>query len=135
MSTLNYTGQLVVTQCWCGVRHAVPSELYEMVERQHRDGKPQTNIYCPLGHSWGFAGTPEIEQVRAELQRSRQATKASRELLHAEERSHAATRGHLTRQKRRAAAGVCPCCHRTFKQLAQHMQTKHPDYIDTEVTP
>lgn len=27
----------------------------------------------------------------------------------------------------RAHAGVCPCCNRTFKQLAAHMKTKHPD--------
>lgn len=60
---------------------------------------------------------------------------ASRELLRHEERSHSTTRGHLTRERKkkeqletRAANGVCPCCHRTFKQLARHMKTKHPDF-------
>lgn len=25
-------------------------------------------------------------------------------------------------------AGMCPCCRRTFKQLAEHMKSKHPDF-------
>lgn len=28
----------------------------------------------------------------------------------------------------RANHGVCPCCKRTFSQLARHMKTKHPDF-------
>lgn len=27
----------------------------------------------------------------------------------------------------RIGAGICPCCNRTFSQLARHMQSKHPD--------
>ena len=46
----------------------------------------------------------------------------------AAERSAAAYKGHLTRVKRRVGNGVCPCCNRTFKNLADHMTTKHPDY-------
>jgi hypothetical protein len=26
------------------------------------------------------------------------------------------------------ANGVCPCCNRTFQNLARHMAGKHPDY-------
>jgi hypothetical protein len=46
-----------------------------------------------------------------------------------ERKSHAATKGHLTRTKKRAASGVCPCCRRSFKQLRRHMQNKHPVYL------
>ena len=55
-------------------------------------------------------------------------------LLDTEERSHAATRGHLTRAKKqvhRAEHGVCPHCNRSFQNLARHMQTKH----EREVVP
>jgi hypothetical protein len=131
MSTLTYTGRLVVTTCWCGIRHAVPQELYEMVERQHRDGRKQRDIYCPLGHAWQFSGESEAVVLRRQLAQSQRATQASRDLLRQEERSHSATRGHLTRQKKRIAAGVCPCCHRSFKQLARHMETKHPEYRES----
>lgn len=31
--------------------------------------------------------------------------------------------------RNRAAAGVCPCCNRTFEQLGRHMTTKHPEYV------
>lgn len=126
---LTYTGTLTVTQCWCGVRHAVPTELYEMVERQHCDGREQTNIYCPLGHAWSFAGEGEAADLRRRLESEQKRLKATRDLLRAEERSHTATRGHLTRQKKRVANGVCPCCNRTFKQLARHMKSKHPEFV------
>jgi hypothetical protein len=73
------------------------------------------------------------------LERERKRVIATQELLRAEERSHAATRGVVTRKKNeakklreRARAGVCPCCHRTFKQLAAHMANKHPDYAEQE---
>lgn len=126
---LSYTGQLVVTTCWCGIRHAVPEELYDLVHRQHEDGRAQRSIYCPLGHPWTFAGESRTAQLERELASTRRSRAAAHDLLRAEERSHAATRGHLTRAKRRTAAGVCPCCHRTVKQLADHMATKHPEYV------
>ena len=31
------------------------------------------------------------------------------------------------RLNRRAKAGVCSKCHRTFKQLSRHMKSKHED--------
>jgi hypothetical protein len=34
----------------------------------------------------------------------------------------------MTRIKKRVAAGVCPCCNRSFKDLARHMAGQHPDY-------
>ena len=130
MSTLTYSGQLVTTNCWCGIHYAVPSEFYNMIERQHRDGKTQTKIYCPLGHTWEFSGKGEAEKLREQLERERSRTQATRDLLKHEERSHAATRGHLTRTKKRVAAGVCPCCNRTFQQLSRHMKNKHPEYAE-----
>ena len=79
--------------------------------------------------------TTENAKLRAMLEKAKEhADHLERRLvmeknrLKAEERSHSATRGHVTRQKKRAAAGVCPCCNRTFKQLARHMERKHPNY-------
>lgn len=39
------------------------------------------------------------------------------------------------RLRRRTAAGVCPCCNRSFVQLARHMKTKHPDHVEKPPTP
>jgi hypothetical protein len=129
VATLTYTGQLVTTVCWCGIAHAVPRELYDHVKQQHTDGDRQTGIYCPLGHNWIFSGEGEAEKLAKQLERERKRLAATRDLLTHEERSHAATRGHLTRTKKRVAHGVCPCCNRTFKQLAAHMKNKHPEFV------
>jgi hypothetical protein len=118
--TMNYTETLVVTHCWCGIALAIPSNLHRVAhdEKGH-------SVYCPLGHPFTYGNSYE-ERLAAERRRH----EATRDLLRAEENSHKATRGHLTRQKKRVAAGVCPCCHRTFKQLARHMRSKHPDYVE-----
>jgi hypothetical protein len=34
-----------------------------------------------------------------------------------------------TRIRNRIAAGVCPCCTRTFKNVARHIKDKHPTYV------
>ena len=33
-----------------------------------------------------------------------------------------------TKAKKRSIAGTCPCCHRTFRQMALHMRNKHPEF-------
>ena len=116
--TLTYNETLVVTHCWCGIALAIPSNLHRVA---NDEGK---GVYCPLGHSFTYGDT-----YAQQLERERKRHRATKDLLHAEERSHSATRGHVTRAKKRSAAGVCPCCHRSFKQLRKHMNVKHPEYV------
>jgi hypothetical protein len=117
VATLTYSGELTVVTCWCGVHLAIPASLYAEARRTRH------TVYCPLGHAFSYSDSTAERLRRAEAREQ-----ATRELLQAEERSHAATRGHLTRHRKRAAAGVCPCCHRTFQQLARHMANKHPGF-------
>lgn len=126
---MTYSGTLTTVTCWCGMRHAVPTELREHQQRQHQDGRPQDSIYCPLGHRYVIAGKGEAEVLRQQLATARRSRDATRDLLDHEQRSHAATRGHLTRTRKRAAHGVCPCCKRTFQQLDRHMKAKHPNFV------
>ena len=120
--SLTYTGDLTITTCWCGTRHAVPTELYSFQERQHRDGGEVTSIYCPLGHAHVPAGKGRaaIERERRE-QLEAQLTAAQDQL--------AAERREAKRAVKRAAAGVCPCCQRSFVQMQRHMKAKHPEFI------
>lgn len=118
---LTYAGALVVKTCWCGIRHAIPSEL----ARQLVEG---STVYCPLGHSYVTRET-RGDRLQRELEQERSRRSATLDLLAHEERSHAATKGHLTRAKRRSAAGLCPCCNRSFEQLRRHMRTQHPDFV------
>jgi hypothetical protein len=112
---MEYTESLTVTHCWCGICVAVPDNLYSYVNR-HR-GKA---LYCPLGHEFVFSDTAEEK-----LERERRQHRATKDLLAAEERSHSATKGQMTKLRKRVEAGVCPRCKRTFQNLARHMETKH----------
>lgn len=127
MGTITYTGTLVTTTCWCGIHLAVPNDLYDYAQRHGQ------HICCPLGHEFVFTDTvrKDLEKAREELAAERRRLAATRDLLAHEERSHAATRGHVTRKRReltRVKAGVCPCCNRTFQNLARHMEGQHPEF-------
>lgn len=126
--TLRYHGTLTVVTCWCGMRHAVPEELHEHQKREHRDGRAQTGIYCPLGHSYIISGEGEAERLRKQLERTEQRRQAERELREDTERRLRAQKAATTKAKKRAAAALCPCCNRSFVQLRRHMEAKHPDY-------
>jgi hypothetical protein len=97
-------------------------------KRQHRDGKEQTSIYCPLGHGHIVSGKGEAEELRERLKREQDRAArliADRDQIQA---SLTAQKGATTRARKRAAAAVCPCCNRPFVQLRRHMASKHPDY-------
>lgn len=127
-TTIQYGGQLVVEVCWCGMRHAVPSELADFQRRQFDNGQAVKPIYCPLGHTHVPAGQGEAERLRKSLERERNRAASLTARLDQSEASRRAQKAATTRAKKRAAAGVCPCCNRTFKQLARHMESQHPDY-------
>lgn len=41
-------------------------------------------------------------------------------------------KGAHQRTKNRVAKGVCPCCNRSFTNLAKHMAGQHPDFGDPD---
>jgi hypothetical protein len=101
--------------------------------------KDHVAFYCPNGHSQWYSGKSEAERLRADLERANRdkqdlLDQVSREQLRRAqvERSARTTRGHLTRTKNRIRHGVCPCCNRTFENIARHMDTQHPDYAKAE---
>lgn len=44
--------------------------------------------------------------------------------------SRDAMKGVVTKIKKRVRHGVCPCCKRTFTDLARHMDSKHPKFAE-----
>jgi hypothetical protein len=129
-STIEFRGALVIVDCWCGMRHAIPAALRDYQQRQHDEGGPVPDVYCPLGHAHVPAGESLAAKLRRDLDRAHAATAraiADRDQVDASLR---ATKGALTKAKRRAANGVCPCCHRTFANVARHVAAKHPAYVD-----
>jgi hypothetical protein len=114
----------------CGVLFAAPKVLIDHC-RETGD-----NFFCPNGHTLVF---DDYENAR--LKRQLASTKdtlafvrADRDQTEARLRS---TKGVVTKQKKklaRVAAGVCPCCNRSFQDLARHMETKHPDFAHQQET-
>ncbi len=114
--------------------------LYFMAQER----KGELAFYCPNGHGQVFkAGESEEDILRRERDRLRQKLsekddeirerreEAERQRLRAEagERRVSAARGQITKLKRRASNGVCPCCNRTFSDLQRHMHSKHPGFV------
>lgn len=121
---------LVVVECYsCGMTYAIPQNLHESALKYHGDKANGWRLVCPVGHEWWYTGESALQRSEREAQEAREREQATRELLAHESRSHAATRGHLTRAKRRAHAGVCPVagCKRHFADLERHMESKHPN--------
>jgi hypothetical protein len=112
LTTLRIKTTLCIT---CGCVIGMQDEYYDRRLHDHR------SYYCPNGHTQCFTGESEAEK-NARLLREEQA-RHQRTLSRVNE-----VERERDRLKKRVKAGVCPCCKRTFKQLAAHMKHKHPDY-------
>lgn len=113
------------TECQCkscGVVHHIPTALY--------NGLRENGGYynCPNGHSWGWdkAQEKEVERIRRDRDR------AIQERARLEE-ENAEKDKKIVRLEKRASAGICPCCTRTFTNMARHIKTKHPELLATNV--
>lgn len=114
----------------CGGSYAI-SERYRAKKAQ--EGGYWNCPYCQC--SWGYGDNNENARLKRELELQKkrtawaeQDTKLAKDRAARLDHSLRTTKGHVTRIKKRVSAGVCPCCKRTFKQLAAHMKTKHPTY-------
>lgn len=129
-TTLQFTGELVIVNCWCGIRLAIPSTLHG-----HLHESSSNNCYCPLGHTFVFRKTKvDSERERAEAaEREAVRLRASVDQARAEaEHQRNRVRGYqgaLGKAKKRAFAGMCPApgCKRHFANVAAHVQRMHPD--------
>jgi hypothetical protein len=128
--TITFTDALVVMTCWCGINHAVPQDLRDFQQRQHDNGDKQTGIYCPLGHSHIKAGPGKAKRLQRDLERADERARGNLRALETERRRHSATKGQLTKVKKRIGKGICPCCNRHFANVERHMATQHPDLHD-----
>ena len=108
----------------CGGVFALNAEFLKHA-RDHRGG-----YFCPYCQTWWSWSESEADRLRKQLEeKSRELTIAKSDALrnaHAAADERAAKR-KLEKKLRRVKAGVCPCCNRTFQNLARHMANKHPD--------
>jgi hypothetical protein len=118
----------------CGVTFAMPKKLRD--ERV----KDRQAFYCPNGHPRVFR-EDRVARLERELDQERTARQRAEELRRAalKEADHHAiewrkSKTRLSNLRERVKNGVCPCCKRSFVQLARHIATKHPDYAESETS-
>jgi hypothetical protein len=128
---MTFTGELTITSCWCGITYAIPTDLNTYVHRKHDNNEKQVSVYCPLGHTWIPAGESALDRERRTRERLERQLANRDEDLRAERASHTATKGQLTKTRKRASGGVCPHpeCKRSFVDVARHVRSKHPELI------
>lgn len=130
MPTLDVEFQTIT--CSCGGVYAL-TKVY--VENKREVGECWACPYCRRG--WGFDGSGENAKLKRKLERAKTDIdywRKDRDAV-AAERDHAnrcvaAERGAKTKLKKRAAAGLCPCCNRTLQNLARHMSGQHPGFAE-----
>ena len=118
----------LVSCATCSVRFGIPDGLYLRAVK-----RASGSIFCPAcGRESVWRESEDQKRIKdLEKKLAWEASECARQksARDAAEASLIATRGVVTRLKRRASAGVCPCCNRTFKQLSQHMANKHPEFM------
>lgn len=106
----------------CGIQFSVPETW-----RAHRQ-RTGNSWYCPNGHSRVYRESDD-EKARKNLAAEKQRHAQTLARLNDAEAAERKAQSEMKRMKKRAAAGVCPCCNRTFQSLQRHMISKHPEYI------
>lgn len=136
IATLNFTVRMTTIECaQCGMIFAVSSE-WEARRRETHKG-----FHCPEGHPLVFNGPSDAEKraetAEKEAKRLARIAEAERARVQFWQDEHkavkkelTATKGQLTKTRKRAATGVCPVdgCHRSFVDVARHVRTKHPEF-------
>jgi len=95
------------------------------VDARRSDGR---GFMCPNGHKWRYSGETKEEKLRREVRATKDALARTRADLDQTAASLRSTKGVVTKMRKRVGNGVCPCCKRTFKDLARHMDSQHPDF-------
>lgn len=113
----------------CGVTYGLDEEIKRRRLQDHG------NWYCTNGHILHYPQKSDVEiaqeerdaarsLAQREAQRRQKAESSARTL----EYQRRAAVGQTTKLRKRVSNGVCPCCNRTFADLARHMAGKHPDF-------
>lgn len=106
----------------CGVEFGILKVLYESL--QENGGF----YHCSNGHGWGWKDDASARaQKERDQQRLAQKVAQLNDEVAAKERELSAAKGRMTKLRKRVGNGVCPCCTRSFTNLARHMKTKHPE--------
>ena len=108
----------------CGIAFAIPDSLYRKASDDH-----DVWFWCPNGHNIHFLGPSDAEKARERADFLERRLANAQEDARAANASLIATKGHLTRAKKRADRGVCQHCSRSFANVARHVAHMHPEAV------
>jgi hypothetical protein len=115
----------------CGLVFAINTDFED---RRREDGKA---FYCPNGHVQSWSETEadrerkKAERLERQIANERESARALWADLKIEKVKHAATKGKLTKTRKRAINGVCPCCQRSFANVQRHVASQHPEQVSS----
>lgn len=110
--------------CSCHMIWWMPKSFNQQCLEQ----KPTKSFYCPAGHQQHYKGESDLDKERRLRQRAEQQQARLIEEAAEADRERKKAKRALMRHKKRSAAGLCPCCNRTFSNMTRHMKSEHPDY-------
>lgn len=121
MTVATFSTTLTAVSCYrCGIGFGLPTAYYNDRVNDRADW------YCPNGHGQRFVGETEAEKLTRILKNERDhkaSVIADRDQALASLR---ATRGVVTKLRKRAVAGACPFgCKRHFADLQRHVESRH----------
>ena len=126
--TIRKTTELTTVVCGeCGGAYAIAQRFHRYC---YEHGTGWNCPYCRT--RWGFFGTTEAERKREKRKRAERTLDEVKAELQYTEHRRRGEKAAKTRLQKRAKAGVCPCCSRSFKQLRQHMARMHPAFKPDE---
>lgn len=119
MTTFNETITLTKIDCGeCGGTYAINEARRQKCAQ---DGSSWTCPYCRV--YWGYSNNNENARLKQQLeQKERELRSAKCDII-----NERLAKEQADRKLKRVNRGVCPCCNRSFQNLARHMSTKHPE--------
>lgn len=146
MSTISLTTKLTLRVCPdCGGHFAIAQDYIDRCFELGNFRQTWACPYCKTARGFGEGKQQQLEKQIAAAEREKErlgqtivAVRQQRENARAEaehfRKSRDGMKGALRKLKIRVGRGVCPCCNRTFADLARHMSSKHPE-VATGETP
>ncbi len=124
MSTYTMSQTMYTLYCAkCSIWFGIPKDFEERRRNDH------ASFYCPAGHVNVYDKESDEEKFRRERDIARQqlarVEDEKREALKVAEKAKKETK----QLKKRAASGTCPCCQRSFANMAEHMKQQHPQFV------
>ena len=105
----------------CGIPYMIPTSRYNEL-RNNKGG-----FYCPNGCSRVFTGKSDAEKFQEQMAEMKRTMEQEAETLRNRIMDEIQAKRKVELKLKRVSNGVCPCCNRTFGNLARHMKTKHPE--------